>query len=165
MKITHLSAIALATIMAVSAPLAVHAQDDDTIIMLGGPSSDPFWGAVQQGFNTAASGCEAAHRLLAQPQRPTAIFASNDDMAAGVLVAAHERGISVPSDLSVAGFDDTELASIVWPKLTTVHQPVYEMSYRATDVVIDLIKGVAPPRVIWLDYGLKKRGSTASPAS
>jgi LacI family transcriptional regulator len=120
---------------------------------------------IEQGFNTAASGCEAAHRLLARPQRPTAIFASNDDMAAGVLVAAHERGISVPSDLSVAGFDDTELASIVWPKLTTVHQPVYEMAYRATDVVIDLIKGVAPPRVIWLDYGLKKRGSTATIAS
>lgn len=52
-KITHLSAIALAAVMAVSVPLAVHAQDDDTIIMLGGPSSDPFWGAVQQGFNTA----------------------------------------------------------------------------------------------------------------
>ncbi|MBN9348920.1 MAG: substrate-binding domain-containing protein [Devosia sp.] len=53
MKITHLSAVALAAIMAVSAPLAAKAQDDQTIIMLGGPSSDPFWGAVQQGFNTA----------------------------------------------------------------------------------------------------------------
>ncbi len=52
-KITHLSAIALAAVMAVSAPMAAHAQDDQTIIMLGGPSSDPFWGAVQQGFNTA----------------------------------------------------------------------------------------------------------------
>src|ERR1043165_6666763 len=52
-KITHLGAIALAAVMAVSAPLAAHAQDDQTIIMLGGPSSDPFWGAVQQGFNTA----------------------------------------------------------------------------------------------------------------
>jgi simple sugar transport system substrate-binding protein len=52
-KITHLSAVALAAIMAVSAPLAAKAQDDQTIIMLGGPSSDPFWGAVQQGFNTA----------------------------------------------------------------------------------------------------------------
>ncbi|MBL8597499.1 MAG: substrate-binding domain-containing protein [Devosia sp.] len=53
MKITHLSAVALAAVMAVSAPLAAKAQDDQTIIMLGGPSSDPFWGAVQQGFNTA----------------------------------------------------------------------------------------------------------------
>ena len=120
---------------------------------------------MEQGYNTAASGCEAAHRLLARPQRPTAIFASNDDMAAGVLVAAHELGIAVPSDLSVAGFDDTELASIVWPKLTTVHQPVYEMAYRATALLIDLIKGVAPPPVTWLDYGVKKRGSTAEVAS
>ena len=116
--------------------------------------------AIEQGFNTAASGCEAAHRLLARPEPPTAIFASNDDMAAGVLVAAHERGIHVPADLSVAGFDDTELAGIVWPTLTTVHQPVYEMAYRATDLLIDRIKGVAVPPVTWLEHGLKLRGST-----
>ena len=121
--------------------------------------------AMEQGFNTAVSGREAAHRLLARPQRPTAIFASNDDMAAGVLLAAHERGINVPGDLSVAGFDDTELASIVWPTLTTVHQPVYEMGHRATGLLIDLIKGAAVPPVTWLDYGLKKRGSTANIAS
>jgi simple sugar transport system substrate-binding protein len=52
-KITHLSAIALAAVMAVATPMAAQAQDDQTIIMLGGPSSDPFWGAVQQGFNAA----------------------------------------------------------------------------------------------------------------
>jgi LacI family transcriptional regulator len=116
---------------------------------------------VEQGFNTAASGCEAAHRLLSRPDPPTAIFASNDDMAAGVLLAAHERGVQVPAQLSVAGFDDTELASIVWPTLTTVRQPVYEMAYRATDLLIDRIKGGDVPPVTWLEHGLKIRGSTA----
>jgi LacI family transcriptional regulator len=119
----------------------------------------------EQGFNTARSGCEAGHRLLASADRPTAIFASNDDMAAGVLLAAHERGLAVPAELSVAGFDDTELAGIVWPTLTTVHQPVYEMAHRAAGLVIDLIKGTDVPPVTWLDYGLKKRGSTDRPAS
>ena len=120
---------------------------------------------LEQGYNNARSGCDAGHRLLAGPNRPTAIFASNDDMAAGVLLAAHERGIGVPGELSVAGFDDTEIAGIVWPTLTTVRQPVYEMAHCAVGLVIDLIKGTPVPPVTWLDYSLKKRGSTASLAS
>jgi LacI family transcriptional regulator len=115
---------------------------------------------VEQGFNTAQSGAEAARRLLDRTDRPTAIIASNDDMAAGVLLVAHELGLSVPRQLSVAGFDDTQLASIVWPALTTIHQPSYDMAYTATDLLIRLVRQQEVPRVTLLNYQLVIRGST-----
>ena len=82
------------------------------------------------------SGVRAAELFLAMPDRPTAIFASNDDMAAGVLAVAHDRGISLPDQLSVAGFDDTTLARTVWPPLTTIHQPMAELARTATEILI-----------------------------
>ena len=118
---------------------------------------------TEQGYNTAASGREAALLLLRRADRPTAIFASNDDMAAGVVLAAHELGLEVPGDLSVAGYDDTQLARIVWPTLTTIHQPTYNMSHCATGLLIDLIRGKDVPRVTRLDFTMQKRGSTAAP--
>ncbi len=81
------------------------------------------------------SGMAAAHALLSLRNRPTAIFASNDDMAAGVLAHAHGLGLDVPNALSVAGFDDTPLAQIVWPPLTTIRQPVRELAYAATGLL------------------------------
>jgi LacI family transcriptional regulator len=118
---------------------------------------------TEQGYNTAASGRDAALLLLRRADRPTAIFASNDDMAAGVILAAHELGLDVPADLSVAGYDDTQLARIVWPTLTTIHQPTYNMSHAATGLLIDLIRGNDVPRVTRLDFTMQKRGSTAPP--
>jgi LacI family transcriptional regulator len=118
---------------------------------------------TEQGYNTAASGREAALLLLRRADRPTAIFASNDDMAAGVVLAAHELGLEVPADLSVAGYDDTQLARIVWPTLTTIHQPTYNMAHCATGLLIDLIRGNDVPRVTRLDFTMQKRGSTAPP--
>ena len=82
------------------------------------------------------SGVRAANRLLDLPERPTAIFASNDDMAAGVLAVAHDRGIELPTQLSVAGFDDTTLARTVWPPLTTIHQPMAELARTAAEILI-----------------------------
>jgi len=82
------------------------------------------------------SGVRAANRLLDMADRPTAIFASNDDMAAGVLAVAHDRGIELPGQLSVAGFDDTTLARTVWPPLTTIHQPMAELARTATEILI-----------------------------
>lgn len=82
------------------------------------------------------SGVRAAHHLMALDNQPTAIFASNDDMAAGVLAVAHDRGISLPDQLSVAGFDDTTLARTVWPPLTTIHQPMAELARTATEILI-----------------------------
>lgn len=83
------------------------------------------------------SGVTAAHRFLGASRRPTAIFASNDDMAAGVLSVAHDMGIAVPESLSVVGFDDTTLARMVWPQLTTIHQPTRELALAATRLLLE----------------------------
>lgn len=90
---------------------------------------------VAPGMFTFASGREAAEVLLDVPDRPTAIFASNDDMATAVLAVARERGISVPEDLSIVGFDDADSAAIVSPALTTIRQPVVQMASDAFDLL------------------------------
>ena len=83
------------------------------------------------------SGVAAARILLDLAVPPTAIFAANDDMAAGVLAVAHDRNIEMPEFLSVAGFDDTTLARTVWPPLTTIHQPMAELARTATEILIN----------------------------
>ncbi|MET0322681.1 MAG: substrate-binding domain-containing protein, partial [Duganella sp.] len=83
---------------------------------------------VVPGLYTYRSGLEAAESLLALAERPTAIFASNDDMAAATVAVAHRLGMDVPGDLTVTGFDDTALATTIWPALTTVHQPISDMA-------------------------------------
>lgn len=118
---------------------------------------------IDEGLYTFDSGLAAGRRLLATRTRPTAIFAGNDDMAAGVLIAAHERGLSVPGQLSVTGFDDSLISRVVWPRLTTIHQPTYEMANRATDALIALIEGTPHETAMSLDYELLVRGSTAPP--
>lgn len=82
------------------------------------------------------SGAKAGADLLDLADPPTAIFASNDDMAAGVLAVAHSRGIALPDALSVTGFDDTTLARTVWPPLTTIHQPMVELARTAAEILI-----------------------------
>ncbi|WP_336987081.1 LacI family DNA-binding transcriptional regulator [Altererythrobacter aquiaggeris] len=82
---------------------------------------------IEQGRYSYESGVEAALKLLEKPSPPTAIFASNDEMAIGVLIAARSKGIDVPSGLSIVGFDDTPMSSHVWPALTTVRWPIAEM--------------------------------------
>jgi LacI family transcriptional regulator len=72
--------------------------------------------------------------------RPSAIFASNDDMAAGVMLIAHEMGLNIPADLSVVGFDDTPVAHQIWPSLTTVRQPIQEMARQATELLLRQLK-------------------------
>jgi LacI family transcriptional regulator len=106
------------------------------------------------------SGVRAAHHLMALTNCPTAIFASNDDMAAGVLAMAHDRGISLPDQLSVAGFDDTTLARTVWPPLTTIHQPMAELARTATEIL--LAGGDINHRR--LPHTLVERASVAPPA-
>jgi LacI family transcriptional regulator len=95
---------------------------------------------VAEGNYTFESGISAANRLLDLSPRPTAIFASNDEMAAGVVHAARHRGISVPEDLSVVGFDDTAIAAHIWPPLTTVRWPIISMARSAaTKIVGDIV--------------------------
>lgn len=99
-----------------------------------GMRADPA--LIAQGLFDFDSGVEAARLFLAMAEPPTAIFASNDDMAAGVLAVAHDRGIDVPGRLSVAGFDDTTLARTVWPPLTTIHQPMFELADAAAQLLL-----------------------------
>ncbi len=86
---------------------------------------------VAKGDFTYRSGLRAAQKLLRAMPRPTAIFASNDDMAAAAVAAAHARHLEVPKDLSVCGFDDTALATTISPMLTTIRQPVAAMAQTA----------------------------------
>ncbi|WEJ99671.1 MAG: LacI family DNA-binding transcriptional regulator [Candidatus Sphingomonas phytovorans] len=95
---------------------------------------------IEQGMFTFDSGLQAGMRLLGRGERPTAIFAQNDDMAAGTIMAAHDLGIDVPGDLSVAGFDDSAIAQIVWPRLTTIHQPVFDMARDATAMLVAMLE-------------------------
>jgi LacI family transcriptional regulator len=119
---------------------------------------------IAQGLFSMESGVIAARELLSRKPRPTAIFASNDDMAAGCLVVAHEAGISVPSQLSVAGFDDSYLAQMVWPPLTTIRQPIYDIGFMAAHQLFTLIRGGRPPNQLTLSHRLIERATTASPA-
>lgn len=83
-----------------------------------------------------ASGVAAGRALLTLPDRPTAIICSSDDLAAGAIAQASHMGLQLPRDLSVTGFDDTILASRIWPPLTGVRQPVEDMAFRATQCLI-----------------------------
>ena len=87
------------------------------------------------------NGLDGAPRLLSLPERPTAIFAASDELARGAIEAAHSLGISVPGDLSIVGFDDTEIARIASPPLTTVRQPLQEMGAVALRTVLRLVAG------------------------
>ena len=114
---------------------------------------------IDRGDFTYRSGFEAARRLLAARPRPTALFAGNDDMAAGALAAVHAEGLQTPADVSVAGFDDTYLAASVWPALTTIRQPVAEMAHHAAM----LLAGKAEVDAEFVAHRLIERESTAPP--
>lgn len=90
---------------------------------------------IEQGFFTYKSGLTAANNILSLTDRPTAIFASNDDMAAATIASANMHNVSVPEQLSVVGFDDTQLATTVWPCISTVRQPIEEMAELAIQLL------------------------------
>ena len=118
----------------------------------------PEW--VVSGAFSFRSGVGAAERLLSLPERPTAIFASNDDMALGVMAAANRLGLSLPDELSVAGFDDSPIAQVVWPQLTTIRQPVEAMARAAAGMLAEGLGRVQAPLARLLDFELVVRGST-----
>ncbi|MDX3910752.1 MAG: LacI family DNA-binding transcriptional regulator [Sphingobium sp.] len=123
---------------------------------------------VAQGLFTYRSGLDAAEQILDLPEPPTAIFASNDDMAAATVAIAHRRGLDVPGDLTVCGFDDTPLATTIWPELTTIRQPISDMSRAAVELLVREIRSGkmekdGPPSHILLDYSLVRRQSDAAP--
>lgn len=119
---------------------------------------------IADGNYTFDSGMLAADRLLDLSPRPTAIFASNDEMAAGVLHAARQRGLDVPRELSIVGFDDTPIAAHIWPPLTTVRWPIASM---ARSAALKLVAGAdddgrAEEPSLFLST-LIRRGSVAPP--
>ena len=123
---------------------------------------------VQQGYFTYRSGLEAAEKLLSQRRPPSAIFASNDDMAAAAISVAHRRGLDVPRDLSIVGFDDTSAATTVWPELTTIRQPISSMADSAIDILLRSIRRKERSVRVVVDHvvahQLVTRDSVAPPA-
>jgi LacI family transcriptional regulator, galactose operon repressor len=91
---------------------------------------------ILEGDFKPSSGVACGHRLLEARQRPTAIFAANDEMAYGVMQAADDLGFRIPDDLAVVGFDDIAASAHMRPPLTTVHQPFYEMGQRSMSLLL-----------------------------
>ena len=121
---------------------------------------------VEESDFEIAGGRRAARRLLALPEPPTAIFAFNDNLAIGAVQAARARGLRVPEDLSVVGFDDIEHATIVSPELTTVRQPLAELGRTAVSLLIRLLERQRFETLhLELATRLVVRESTAAPRS
>ncbi|WP_206245365.1 LacI family DNA-binding transcriptional regulator [Novosphingobium terrae] len=113
-----------------------------------------------EGAFTFEGGMSAGGDLLDRVPGLTAIFAANDDSAAGAMTACRQRGLDVPGQISVCGFDDSPVASSVWPYLTTVYQPIEEMAYTAVNLL--LARGDADALAqSTLDYRLIERQSVA----
>jgi LacI family repressor for deo operon, udp, cdd, tsx, nupC, and nupG len=118
----------------------------------------------QRGDYQLASGKRLCRALMTLALPPTAIFVANDEMAFGVIAAAHELGLSVPRDLSVVGFDDIYLSEAFQPPLTTISQPRADVGRAAMTVLLDILDGKgAPEAPLILPTTLRIRGSTAAP--
>ena len=123
---------------------------------------------VVDGDLTFESGLAATEQLLSLRRPPTAIFASNDDMAAAVISVAHRRDIRVPDQLSVVGFDDSPISRKIWPPLTTIRQPIVDMTAMAVESVIEMLgdSRVASSTsnfTTYADFSLVIRGSSGPP--
>jgi DNA-binding LacI/PurR family transcriptional regulator len=121
---------------------------------------------IQLGDSTIESGHAAARRLLTSPQRPTAIFATNDWMAIGALEAAREEGIHVPEDLSIIGLDNVIVGAHISPPLTTIDIPKHQLAKEATELLMRQIDGDRDQaQSILIPPELLVRHSTAVPSS
>ncbi|MGB3167602.1 MAG: LacI family DNA-binding transcriptional regulator [Alteraurantiacibacter sp.] len=118
---------------------------------------------VRPGQYTFESGVDAAESLMAARATPTAIFACNDEMAIGAMIAFRRAGRRIPEDISIVGFDDTPLSSHVWPALTTVHWPIMKMARTAALKLIGPEEAAA--EADWLlPSTLVERGSVVPPS-
>ncbi|WP_026287042.1 LacI family DNA-binding transcriptional regulator [Gilvimarinus chinensis] len=121
---------------------------------------------VAEGDFNFDGGMLAADKILDSGEPVTAIFASNDDMASAVIAAVHKRGLRVPEDIAVVGFDDTTIARTIWPQLTTVKQPIDQMSADSVDLLIEAIRadsllGIKLNKHIVLPHSIVVRDSVA----
>ena len=116
-------------------------------------------GLVEIGDFTQASGTQAMHRLLNRDEPLDAVFAANDQMAAGAYLAIQGRGLRIPEDIAVVGFDDDSFATSVTPALTTVHHPIIELGMKMAETLVNLIEGNPTERVTMLPTSLVIRDS------
>ena len=120
---------------------------------------------VAQGFGTFRSGLGAGEALLGLTHRPTAIFASSDEMAAAIVAVAHRQGFALPLELTVCGFGDSAVASAISPELTTIRMPLREMARAAVNLRVELPPGsrrqALEARIV--DFALVRRQSDAMP--
>lgn len=119
---------------------------------------------VVHGDFSIESGLAAGERLLGQKDPPTAVFCFNDEMAIGILRSARQRGVAVPRDVSVVGFDDIRFAEYSEPPLTTVAQPMREIGERAVRLLLDILEDGRLPESITLPHRLVLRASTGPAA-
>ncbi len=168
---THLLALGHERIGFIRGNDNIHASGErlagyrDALIGHGKPLDDAL---VVRGLFSYRSGLEATEELLDLGDPPSAIFASNDDMAAAAVAVAHRRGLDVPGDLTVCGFDDSALATTIWPELTTIRQPIADMSRAAVQLLATMLfdrreAGRSEARHVTLDYTLVRRRSDAAP--
>ena len=117
---------------------------------------------IFQGEFSFESGMKAGETIIAQKNRPTAVFAANDDMAVGVIVAAHKNNLQIPKDIAIIGFDDSEMAEKIWPALTTTRQPRAEFGECAVETLAAQIgkKSQNKPNTILMDYEFLIRESS-----
>jgi LacI family transcriptional regulator len=120
-------------------------------------------GYDQRGPISLASGAALMKRLLALPQRPTAVIATNDVFAVGAMMACREAGVRVPQDVSITGVDNTDLGATQMPGLTSVRTPIVEIGRAAARQLIGRLKGESVERAQLLPFELVIRGSTAEP--
>ncbi len=113
---------------------------------------DPDPKLIVSGMFDFESGNESARKLLELEDRPSAIIASNDDMAAGAIVALNQMGLKPVEDVSIVGFDDSPTATRTWPFLTTVRQPIFQMARMAASILIDSLAGNTPEEMN-LEFG------------
>ena len=121
---------------------------------------------IAKGMFTYRSGLDATETLLDVPGPPSAIFACNDDMAAAAVAVAQRRGLDVPADLTVCGFDDTPIATTIWPALTTIRQPTAAMARVAVELLGATIRGTPlgeGGRHRLMDFTLVRRQSDSAP--
>ncbi len=158
------------------------------IILLNGPADPGFAQQRQQAFieymgmqGTAESDCRIINlpshnydmafstfsRLLSGSEKPEAVFATSDLLAAAVINAAHLSGISIPEDMLVAGFNNDAYSTISTPKITTVSQPLFNIGFTAGEVLYDYISGRSPriPRFVKMDTELIIRESSMLPVT
>lgn len=147
------------------------ARRDGFVAALEESGCDQDPGLRAQSDYTFQSGLAAAAVLLELNPRPTAIVCSNDDVAAGAMAMAHRLNLRIPEDLSITGFDDSPIATKLWPALTTVRQPIADMAGMAVETLISHLKPKNPrepqalptPDTRYVDHEIIERGSVSAP--